>query len=316
MGRYINIGIMQSGDCASDFESCMERIKRDVEELMEGMNRPELIVGTEMALGRHWESKTKGRNGDTIPGATTEALSQVAKEYGIYFMPGSMLEKAEKDGKKCYYNSVPIFGPDGEMIDVYRKMCPYYPVEGKIEKGDRYVTFDIKEKGIKIGVLNCHDMCFPEISRNLALMGAEVLIRPAMDPEGLYRVCKTMIPTRAVENQAYFLSINCAGKFLGSYAYGHSMVAAPDGTILYEAENRPISLTLTLDVDRVSDARLYGTNYTDQFLRQLKAFELPMPYAESIKEAPLYENLPDADKSMESRAALFAKGGLMDIGRK
>lgn len=315
MGRYLNIGMMQSGDTTMDFETCLARIRKDVDDLMAGMNVPELIVGVEMAIGRYWKDDKTQMGGDTIPGKVTEELSAIAREYGIYFMPGSMIESAEKGGEKVIYNSIPIFGPDGELIDVYRKMCPYFPVEGAFSKGDRYVTFDIKEKDIKIGVLNCHDWCFPEISRNLALMGAEILIKPAIDPEGLYEVCKSIPSTRAFENQAYFISMNLAGEWLGSYAYGHSTVAAPDGSVIYEAGNRPVSLTLTLDLDKVADARRYGTNYTDQLLRQLKVFNPPMPYAGHIEDAPIYKDLPDPDMSMESRAEMFKKEGLMNIGK-
>lgn len=316
MGRYLNIGMMQSGDTSMDFETCLARIRKDVDELMAGMNVPELIVGVEMAVGRYWEHDETQMGGDPIPGRVTSELSAIAKEYGIYFMPGSMIESAQKDGQKVIYNSIPIFGPDGDMINVYRKICPYFPVEGAFTPGEEYVTFDIKEKEIKIGVLNCHDWCFPEISRNLALMGAEILIKPAIDPEGLYEICKSIAPTRAFENQAYFISLNLAGEWLGSYAYGHSMVAGPDGSIIYEAGNRPVSLTLTFDMDKVTDARRYGTNYTDQLLRQLKVFNPPMPYAGRIGDAPIYSDLPEPDMTMESRAKMLKEEGLMNIGKK
>lgn len=316
MRRYLNIGMMQSGDCPMDFESCLDRIKKDVDSLMLGMNTPELIIGVEMAIGRHWQNDDNIMGGDTIPSKVTEVLSDIAKEYNIYFMPGSMIEKIEENGNIKIYNSIPIFGPDGKILDVYRKICPYYPLESGFTPGERYVTFEIKEKNIIIGVLNCHDWCFPEISRNLTLMGAEILIRPAVDPEGLYNVCKSVAPTRAFENQAYFISMNMCGEFLGSYAYGHSMVAGPDGSILYEAGSRPVSLTMTFDVDNVSDARTYGTCYTEQLLRQLKVFNPPMPYANDLPNAPIFKDLLEPDFSNESRKETFRKDGLMTIGGK
>ena len=316
MGRHLNIGMIQSCGGSMDFESCLPRIRRDTDELMSAMNIPELIVGAEMSIGMYWQTDKTKIVGDPIPGKVTERLSAIAKEYGIYFMPGSMAEVVKTDEKDVFYNSIPIFGPDGEIIDVYRKMCPYYPNEGKFTKGDRYVTFDIKEKNIKIGVLNCHDWCFPEISRNLALMGAEILIRPAADPEGLYQACKSIAPTRAFENQAYFISVNMAGEFLGSYTFGHSVVAAPDGNIIYEAGSSPVSLTMTFDADRVSEARQFGTNYTEQLLRQLKVFNPPMPFAGKIGEAPIYSALPDPDMSPKSRKAHLRENGVMSIGKR
>ena len=311
MSRCLNVGMVQSGGPAADFETCLARSQKDVEKLMGGMNVPELIAGVEMAVGCCWKGSPDKLEGDTIPGRVTQELSAIAKENGIYFMPGSMVERVEKDGKTIRYNSIPIFDPQGELIDVYRKICPYYPAESAITPGDRYVTFDIKEKNIKIGVLNCHDWCFPEISRNLALLGAEVLIKPAIDPEGLYETCKTVAPTRAFENQAYFISLNHAGEWAGGYAYGHSMVAAPDGRILYEAGQTPVSLTMTLDLDQVENIRRYGTGYTDQLLRQLPHFNPPMPYAECIKDAPIYKKLPEPDLTVECRKKMFKEEGLL-----
>lgn len=318
MGRYLNIGLMQSGDVTSDFETSLERIEKDVDNLMAGLNVPELIVGVEMAIGRFFQGDETMIGGDTIPGKVTDKLSAIARKYGIYFMPGSMLEvEYDEEGKIARrYNSIPIFGPDGEIIDVYRKMCPFMPVEFNITPGDRYVTFDIKEKDIKIGVLNCHDWCFPEISRNLALLGAEILIKPAIDPEGLLDVCRNIAPTRALENQAYFISMNWAGDYLGSKAYGHSMVCGPEGNIIYEAGSSPTFLTITLDVDKVKDVRNFGTWNTDEYLRQLALFNPPQPYAERYDEAPVVKALPKYDLTCEERTEKHRAAGLGTIGRK
>ena len=317
MRRYLNIGLMQSGDVTSDFETSLARIHKDVDNLMMGMNVPELIVGCEMAIGRFFQSDETEQGGDTIPGKVSDELAAIAKQYGIYFMPGSMLEvEYDENGEIANrYNSIPIFNPDGELIDVYRKMCPYMPVEYNITPGDRYVTFDIKEKDIKIGVMNCHDWCFPEISRNLTLLGAEVLIRPAIDPEGLMEICKSLAPARAVENQAYFISLNWAGDFLGSKAYGHSVVYGPEGNLIYEGGDVPTYLTITLDVDRVKDAREFGTFYTDQFLRQLALFNPPQPYAERYDEAPVVKGLPKYDRTYKERKQKHRAAGLATIGK-
>lgn len=310
---------MQSSGEKMDFESCLDKIEKDVENLMSGMNRPEIIFGVEMGIGRYFRGDSDELSGDTIPGRVTDRLSATAKKFGIYFCPGSMLEKkVDGDGKTVLYNSAPIFAPDGSLIDVYRKICPYLPVEECITPGDRYVTFDIKEKDIKIGVMICHDWCFPEISRNLALEGAEILYRPAIDPEGLYEVCRTIPQTRAFENQCYFISLNMCGEWLGAYAYGHTMVAAPDGHIVYESGDNPACLTLTLDVGQVKDARKYGTCYTEQLLRQLRYFNPPMDAYKNLQEAPLYRTIPKFDRSYEERDRLMTENGLQTIckGRK
>ncbi len=313
MRTFLNVGLIQSGGEQMDFETCLDNIEKNISGLMKSMNRPEVIFGVEMGIGRFFQNDNNKMSGDTIPGAVTERLSAIARKYGIYLVPGSMLERAEENGKTVFYNTAPIFGPDGELIDIYRKICPYMPAEEGITPGDRYVTFQIEEKDITIGVLICHDWCFPEISRNLALRGAEILFRPAADPEGLYEVCKSIPQTRAFENQCYFISLNMTGEWLGSYTYGHSMVAAPDGHLIYEAGGSPASLTLTLDMDAVRDARKYGTCYTEQLLRQLPFFDPSMEIYKDLKNAPVYENLPDPDLTIRERDERIAADGIQNI---
>lgn len=308
MNRYLNIGIMQY-EISDDCDQNLEKIKRNVFLLMNGMNRPEMILGPELCLGPNAKN--------VIPGRFTDALGGIAKEYGIYFLPGSIKEIKYTAGGEILYNALPIFGPDGGIIDVYRKICPYYPVESATTPGDRYVVFSIREKDIKIGVMICHDWCFPEISRNLTLMGAEILFRPAIDPEGLYESFRYVSPVRALENQAYFISLNATGSYAGTNAYGHTTIADPEGRIIYEAGGAEVNYCITLDADFVKRTRTYGTFFTEQLVRQLNLFKIPMPFAGRIEEAPIFKTLPDADKNLQERLEKLRRAGLNDwLGSK
>lgn len=306
--RYLSIGLMQY-KVDYDVNKNIEKIERNVYELMKGLNRPEIIVGPELGLGLFPM--------DTVPGNITERLSRIAEEYGVYFLPGSMRETENLDnGKSAQYNTLPIFGPSGELIDKYRKVCPYYPVESSVTPGNRYVVFDIKEKDIKIGVMICHDWCFPEVSRNLTLLGAEVLLRPAIDPEGLYESFRHVPSVRSLENQAYFVSVNAVGYNAGSYAYGHTMVTDPEGKILYEAGSTPLNHCITLDIDVVTRNRTFGTFFSEQLLRQFGYLNIPMPFAGKSNEAPVFKHLPEADISMKERYKKIRKVGInKDLGK-
>jgi predicted amidohydrolase len=158
----------------------------------------------------------------------------------------------------------------------------------------------------------CHDWCFPEISRNLTLMGAEVLFRPAIDPEGLYKSFKYVPSVRALENQAYFISLNAAGSYAGTNAYGHSMIADPEGRIIYEAGGTEVNYCITLDVDFVKRTRTHGTFFTEQLVRQLNLFKIPMPFAGRLEEAPIFQTLPHADKNLQERLKKLRTAGLND----
>ena len=309
MSRFLNVGIMQNGNSDPEFGVQMKRIENDVEFLMSGMIKPDIIVGTEYGIGGYWEENGIDDAGDIIPGVITGKLSAIAKKHEVYLLPGSMVEKQiDENGNITRYNAMPIFGPNGEIIDVYRKICPFYPCEPMITPGDRYVVFDCK--GVKVGVQICHDWCFPEISRNLALMGAEVLVKPSVDPELMQSACKNIAPTRALENQAFFIAVNWAGTYFGGKQYGNSVVVRPDASIQYELGETPSNVTVTIDLDEVRNARKYGTNFSDQYLRQLAVFNPPQPYANKYGEAPIVKDLPPADITCEERKEKFEKDGI------
>ena len=300
MSRYLNFGLMQY-ELAPNCDGNIEKINKHVDMLMSGMNRPEMIMGPEFALG------FDARLTDEI----LDVFSNIAKEYKIYFLPGTVISEENE----AIYNTLPIFGPDGDLIDKYHKICPYYPVENIFAQGDRAVVFEIPEKQIKVGVMICHDWCFPEISRNLTLMGAEILLRPAADPEGLYEAFKHVAPVRALENQAYFISVSSCGNNQGYFAYGHSVIANPEGRVIYEAGSTEVNLCVTLDMDLVERTRKYGTFFTEQLLRQLKTFRFPTPY-DDIEDAPIFKDLPDPDMKLKERLMHIQNEGLnLQLGK-
>jgi predicted amidohydrolase len=294
MSKFLNLGLLQY-EVDSDCSVNIEKMNKHIKMLMSGMNRPEMIAGPEFALG------LEARLTEEI----MEFFSNIAKEHSIYFLPGTVIYK-END---CLYNTLPIFGPDGRLIDKYHKICPFYPVENAFTQGDRFVVFDVPEKNLKVGVMICHDWCFPEVSRNLTLLGAELLVRPAADPEGLYEAYRYVAQVRALENQAYFISVNSCGNNPGYYSYGHSIIANPEGRAVYEAGDNEVNLCVTLDLELVRRTRKYGTSFSDQLLRQLKIFRFPAPYGD-IANAPLFKNLPDPDLKMRERLELVQKEGL------
>ena len=141
-------------------------------------------------------------------------------------IPGSFFEQ---DGD-CIYNNTSVINPAGEVVGRYRKMFPFYPYENGISAGDKFLTFDVPDVG-KFGVIICYDVWFPETTRTLAAMGAEVILQPTMtttiDRElelCILRACSAM-------NQCYMWSVNG----VGSGGLGRSMAVSPEGRVLYEA---------------------------------------------------------------------------------
>lgn len=306
MGRFLNVGVIQM-PCSEDTAINLKWIEEKTDMLMQDPHKPDLVVGVECM-----EAFTP----DTIPGAMTDFFASIAKKHHIYFIPGTMYEIDPELPEGRFYNTAPIFNPDGEMIGKYRKMAPWQPGEDLAEPGKEYMVFDIPEKQTKVGVQICYDLNFPEISRNETLMGAEVLVKLTMDPQELYKLNEHYHYVRALENQAYLVCTNGTGFFGSHHLYGHSQIITPEGQCIWEAGQEPTICTMTLDLDLVTRCRKYGTNFQDHYLGHLFEYNFPMPYADDFKKAPLYKEIGEGPKNAAEYDANIAEVVENPIGKR
>jgi predicted amidohydrolase len=185
-----------------------------------------------------------------IPNDHTDRYRRKARELGVYIQTGTFLEVDDR-WPGHVFNTTCLIGPDG-IISKYRKTRPWIPWEVhtsplKLEKYDEPI-FPVAETEIgKLGCAICYDWLFPECIRELAMQGADVLIRVSayMVPWGTQRPMDwwTLINrSRAIENFAYVVAAN-QGSSLANYAPfswpGGSMIVDYDGRILAQAENGP-----------------------------------------------------------------------------
>ena len=112
---------------------------------------------------------------EPLPGPAERKFQEMAAKHKIWLVNGSLIELVE--GKK--YNTLSVIDPTGKVIGRYRKMFPFLPYEEGIECGSSFFVFDVPDVG-RFGVSICYDMWFPETSRTLASLGAEVLLHPTL----------------------------------------------------------------------------------------------------------------------------------------
>ncbi|RYY61510.1 MAG: carbon-nitrogen hydrolase [Chitinophagaceae bacterium] len=185
---------------------------------------------------------------ESIPGASTDALSEVAKELGVVII-ASLFEKRTEG---LYHNTTAVLDADGSYLGKYRKMHipddPAFYEKFYFTPGDLgYKVF--KTKFATIGVLICWDQWYPEAARITALMGAQVLFYPtaigwstAQDlptNDEQYNAWQTIQRSHAVANGIHVVSVNRVGfeqegrmKF-----WGGSFIANPFGTLIYKASH-------------------------------------------------------------------------------
>jgi predicted amidohydrolase len=185
-----------------------------------------------------------------VPNELTDKLVRKARELGVLIQAGSLIER-DRRWPELAFNTTLLIGPDG-ILSRYRKVNPWIPWEVHASPADvpgyRDPLFPVVETEIgRLGVATCYDWLFPEVTRELALNGAEVLIRISayMDPWGATGPMDwwTVVNRcRAIENVAYVVAAN-QGASLENYPPfswpGGSMVVDFDGRILAQADPGP-----------------------------------------------------------------------------
>lgn len=198
---------------------------------------------------------------ESLPSALENRLGALAAELGIWLVNGSLYEKA--DGK--VYNTTTVHAPDGEVAARYRKMYPFLPYEKGVECGTGPVVFDVPGVG-RFGLSICYDMWFPETSRALASMGAEVILHPTLTGSIDRDVECAMVRATAAQQQCYMVDINGAG----AQANGRSIIAGPEGEVVHQAGEVEEIIPVEIDLDRVRRSRERGLMGLGQPLKSFR----------------------------------------------
>ena len=205
-----------------------------------------------------------------IPGALTERLGALAKETGVWLVPGSVWERTEEG----IYNTAVVFSPRGELVTSYRKCFPWQPFETS-RPGRSVVSFDIEGIG-KLGLAICHDGVFPEVFRQLAWDGAEAILQVVLTGTSDRDAEVVVARANAIVNQVHIVNVNAASP-VGN---GRSVVIDPEGSVRYEAGSGEEVLTTVLDFDAVRLVRERGAFGMNKLWEQLDRhgaeLELPM----------------------------------------
>jgi predicted amidohydrolase len=207
-------------------------------------------------------------NAEPLDGPRVTALGRIAAEHRVWLVPGSVAERSA-DGR--IFNTAVVLAPDGRLVAAYRKVFPWRPYE-QWTPGADWVTFDVPDVG-RFGLSICYDSWFPESTRQLAWLGAEVVLN-VVKTIGADRAQELVLArANAIVNQVYFLSVNAAGPV----GQGRSIHVDPDGDVLAEAADAAPAVTvLELDLDRVTQVRESGTAGLNRLWHQFRPDDAPI----------------------------------------
>ena len=196
-----------------------------------------------------------------IPGPHTDPFADVARRHRAWILVGSIAETSADPDRP--YNTSTLIAPDGSIAATYRKLHlfdvavddgPSDTESARVSAGDRLVTADVD--GVRLGFTICYDLRFPELYRELALAGAQVLTVPANFTERTGRDhLEVLLRARAIENGAYVLAPAQIGGPPRQPAYGHSMVVDPWGTVIAQAPDGVGIIRVDIETDRVTTVR-------------------------------------------------------------
>lgn len=198
--------------------------------------------------------------GPGYPGPTSEFLCEIAKKNKAYVF-GTDIERSDQR-KERYYNTLIAAGPSGKTVGTYRKMHPFQEERDVFDSGDTITLIDCN--GIRVGVQICYDIRFPEVSRKLALEGAELIVIPAAFPDPRSGHWNTLIQARAIENQLYVAATNRIGFGFDKKSYfGHSQMIDPWGIVLIRPTSESRIITTSGDTEMIQNVRKQITCYQD-----------------------------------------------------
>lgn len=228
-----------------------EKVSSWINETME-KEKPDVLVLPEMwNTGFTLAELDKLADEDNEP--TQSLLQKLAKQHHVNIVGGSIANK--KEGK--IYNTSLVINREGAVVHRYDKihLVPMLNEHKYLTGGTNQIeTFELE--GIKMGVIICYDLRFPELARKLALEGAQILHVVAEWPLVRKNHWKYLQLARAIENQMFIVSSNITGSNDTETFAGTSMIIDPWGDVIkVGSEVKEETIIATLDLDAVPKIR-------------------------------------------------------------
>ncbi len=179
---------------------------------------------------------------EATPG-TEEFLRDLARQWKIYIQAGLVTQGP--DGKGL--NQAVVISPDGQELTRYTKIHPF-TLGGELasyQRGSEIKHYEWNR--LQVSPFICYDLRFPEIFRTAVKRGAEMLVVIADWPSRRAHHWVTLLQARAIENLAYVVGVNRAGKDPQHVYPGRSLIIDPHGAILADAGANEAVISAEID---------------------------------------------------------------------
>lgn len=220
------------------------QVNQNVLKVIKALRQAEadLIVLPELPFSGYYfrdREEVKTLAEDPRRSSTVESLAALCRERKFYLVSGF----AEKQKDK-YFNSALLLGPEG-IVHTYRKLHLFNEEKNWFDPGDTPLTVQ-EVRGAKIGMMVCFDWIFPEVTRTLTLLGAEIICHPS---NLVLSYCQQSMLARCIENAVFAVTANRFGSDRRPHGElrftGKSQVVAPKGKLLHRAHSQREELYIT-----------------------------------------------------------------------
>src|SRR3989338_3591320 len=222
-----------------------------------GDTKADLLVLPELfATGYTFTSKEEVKTfAETSNEETTNFLKEISTKTGAVIVAGFI----EKNGGKNYNSSIMVY--KNKVIDTYRKIHLFNKEKLWFTPGNKKLSVH-NINGMKIGMIVCFDWIFPEVSRTLALSGAQIITHPS---NLVMPYCQQAMVTRCLENRVFAVTANRIGnekRGKDNFTFtGGSQITSFDGKILSSAPKDKTSIGIVeVDIGKANNKMLNDYN--------------------------------------------------------
>ena len=249
----MKVGYIQNSPLFGEKEKNFNQVRKLIGDI-----KADLLVLPELfATGYTFTSKEEVKNlAETNAEETANFLKEISTRTGAVVVAGFI----EKDGGKNYNSSIMVY--KNKVIDTYRKIHLFNKEKLWFSPGNKKLSVH-NINGMKIGMMVCFDWIFPEVSRTLALSGAQILAHPA---NLVLPHCQKAMVTRCIENRVFSVTANRIGnekRGKDDFTFtGQSQITSFDGKILSSAPENKISIDVVeIDITKANNKMI--TEYND-----------------------------------------------------
>lgn len=261
----------------------LSEFEDDVQSIVTEHPEVKLVVYPELHLNGVLHLPESERNGALVQSAVSlndprvHDIGDVAQRADVWLIPGSICEAPENTDRRReeLFNTELLFAPDGTLVSSYRKVFPWRPFE-PYTPGDRFTVAQTTLADIGLSI--CYDAWFPETTRHLAWLGAQVVANVVQTTTPDREQETVLARANSIVNQNFTVSVNCAAPS----GAGRSLIVDPEGRILAEAGAEPTTLIERIDLSLLSKVQRDGTAGTNRVWAQLREDDPPI-------QLPLYD---------------------------